>query len=68
MILKPGVYQGTSVMTPAQDIVDRGIFPSIHVRTPWIDEFGCDCGVGKAAPVLHASWCELRLDWSWGDD
>lgn len=66
--VKPDVYGGTSVMTVAQDIVDDGIFPSIHVRTPWSDPSGCDCGKGAAAPVFHARWCEVRIEWSWGDD
>lgn len=65
----PEVYAGTSSPMKAEEVKKNGIFSGVHMRTPWIDwSSGCQCGRGDAKPVLHARWCEVRVDWSWGDD
>lgn len=65
----PKVYAGTSRPMKATDVRKNGIFPGLHMHTPWADwDSGCQCGRGGANPVMHARWCEVRADWSWGDE
>ena len=67
--IKPRTYSGTARVMKAKTIKAHGIFPGLHMRTPWPSpDNGCDCGRGDAKPVLHARWCEVRIDWSWGDE
>lgn len=67
LITVPKNSQATSVVARAGTLAEKGIFPFLQARTPWMAD-GCDCGANSAKPVGHARWCEVRVDWSYGDE
>lgn len=59
--IKPAIYTGTAVPMKARAIKEKGIFPGLYMRSPWVDvDTGCECGRGIALPEIHARWCQVR--------